>query len=93
MVGIKETKDVIIAVNELALVIIKHVRDGFQVTDIVAVITELIGTDSFKTAIADAVSNIAQVPAEIKDIDLIEGGELAICQAMYLPRILEALKK
>ncbi len=93
MTGIQETKEVLVAVNEIAIVIVKHVKDGVSVSDIPAIVSELIGSDSFKTTLTAAITNITQVPAEIKDIDLLEGGELAICQASYLPKILEALKK
>lgn len=93
MVGIQETKEVLVAVNELALVIVKYVKDGVSVTDIPAIVSELIGSDSFKLKLTAAITNISQVPAEIGNIDLLEGGELAVCQASYLPRILAALKK
>lgn len=93
MTGIQETKEVLVAVNELALVVIKHVKDGVSIGDVTAIISDIIATESFKASLAAAVVGITNVPAEIKDIDIIEGGELAICQASFLPKILEALKK
>jgi len=91
--GIKETKEVLIAVNELALIIIKHVKDGVQVSDIPAIAVEMFRNEAFKDAIANAVKDIAMVPAEVKDINVEEGLELAKEQISYLPRLLEALKK
>jgi hypothetical protein len=92
MTGIKETKEVLEAVNELACVIIKHVRDGVQFTDVPAIILELVSSDSFRTTLTKAIENVTQVPGEIADLDVSEGSELAIAQTMYLPKILAALK-
>jgi hypothetical protein len=93
MVGIQETKEVLIAANELTLVVIKHVKDGIAVSDIPAIVSELIASDSFKLALVDAVKGVTNVPAEIKDIDFAEGMELAKVQLGYVPKLLEALKK
>lgn len=91
--GIQETKEVLIAANELTLVVIKHVKDGVAVSDIPAIVSEIIASDSFKLALVDAVKGVTNVPAEIKDIDLTEGMELGKVQLAYVPKILEALKK
>jgi hypothetical protein len=93
MVGITETKEVLIAVNELSLVVIKHVKDGVSVADLPAIVSELVASDSFKLALVSAVTGITNVPAEVKDIDFTEGMELAKVQLGYVPKLLEALKK
>jgi len=93
MYGIEETKEVLVASNELGLVIAKHVKDGPQATDIAAIAMELFGSDAFKLALVKAIENVKQVPAEVKDIDLEEGLELAKLQLQYIPKFLEALKK
>lgn len=92
-VGVTETKEVLVALNELALVVIKHVKDGVQVSDIPAIITDLMGSDAFKLALVSAVEGITKVPNEIKDVDFLEGMELAKTQLVYVPKLLEALKK
>jgi hypothetical protein len=93
MVGIQETKEVLIAANELTLVVIKHVKDGIAVSDIPAIVSELMTSDAFKLALVDAVKGVTNVPAEIKDIDFTEGMELGKVQLGYVPKIIEALKK
>ena len=93
MLGIQETKEVLIASNELTLVVIKHVKDGVSVADLPAIVSELMTSDSFKLALVDAITGITNVPAEIKDIDFVEGMELAKVQLGYVPKLLEALKK
>jgi hypothetical protein len=93
MYGIEETKEVLVASNELGLVIAKHVKDGAQVTDIAAIAMELFGSDAFKAALVKAIENVKQVPAEVKDIDIGEGLELAKVQLSYVPKFLDVLKK
>jgi hypothetical protein len=93
MTGIQETQEVLVATNELALVVVKHVKDGVQIGDIGAVVGELISNVQFREALTKAVQNVAQVPAEIKDIDFAEGLELAKLQIAYIPKFVEALKK
>ena len=91
--GIKETKEVLVAVNELALIIIKHVKDGLQVSDVPSIALEMFMNEAFKDAIANAVNNISLVPEEVKDLSVEEGLELAKEQISYLPRLLDGLKK
>jgi hypothetical protein len=91
--GIIETEDVLVAVNELSLVVIQHVKDGVQVSDIGAIVFQLMNSDAAKVALVKAVENILAVPKEIGDIDLGEGLELGKVQLSYLPKILEALRK
>jgi hypothetical protein len=93
MPGIQETKEVLTSLNEFNLVIAKHLKDGVQKEDIPAIIVDLIASDAFKTSLAKAVENITVVPAEILDIDMGEGFELAQEQVAYIPKLLAALKK
>lgn len=92
--GIKETKEVLIGVNELSIFLITLLKDGFQLQqDIAAIIAKLSTDDSFKQKLSEAYAGITSVGNEIKDITVAEGAELAIIQASYLPKIIEALKK
>lgn len=92
-VGISETAEVLVALNELSLVIIKHARDGLNVADVPAIIIELMANDAYKSALGRAIDGISAVPAEVKDLQLEEGFELAKTQFSYLPKLLEAMKK
>lgn len=92
-IGIIETKEVMIAANEIALVVVKHVKDGVQATDIPGIVVELFNSDDFKQAIARAVENVTLVPKEVADISLTEVMDLAKEQLAYVPRLLAALKK
>lgn len=90
--GIKETKEALIGVNELSLVLIKHLKDGAQLTDIMAVVDDLKNNPELLEKLKAAKEGIEQVPAEAKDISLIEAGELLMTQVGYVPKIIAALK-
>ena len=91
--GIRNVKEVLIALNVLALVIIKNIKDGVQVSDIPAIIMQVMGSDETKAALVAAIENILAVPTEIADLSIAEGLELGGEQLKYLPLILDALRK
>lgn len=88
MHGIKETQELLDGVNELALIVIKHLKDGAQVEDVIKIAGELVASEKMKAALEgfDAVKD------EVKDIDVKEAMELVVLQAQCVPKILEALK-
>lgn len=91
--GIKETKDVLIAVNKVSLLLIKHLKDGFQAgKDSVAIVGEIMGNEALKQSLIDAAVGVSAVPAELKDIDMQEIIELVMLEAMGVPEIIAALK-
>lgn len=93
MVGIKESKEALIGINELAIFIAKRLKDGVGMDDIGAIIDLLKNDGEFKIKVAAAFDGIKAVPEEMKDIDINEGVELAMVQVMYMPKIIEAFKK
>lgn len=92
MAGVKETRDVIKAVEKLAVVVTKHLKDGFQGTDAVAIITELATRPDVQAAVAEARDNIEAVKDEIKDVDVLEGCDLAVDGIGIAKAILTELK-
>ena len=93
-VGIKETKELVIGANELAVLLVERLKDGFQVgEDVSAVIAKLSGDADFKAKMEAAYQGVGQVGAEAKDLDLAEGLELIMVQATYVPKIVAAAKK
>ena len=92
-VGINETLELLVGVNELAVCMIELMKDGFQVADFGALMLKLQSDEMFKEKLMKAYENIGMVPAEIKDISMVEGMNLALIQIQYLPKILEAAKK
>jgi len=58
----------------VSAVLIKQLKDGFQITDIPA----FLASEELRAAVAPAVEGITEIPGEIADISLVEGMELGI---------------
>lgn len=90
---IKETKEALIGVNKLSILMMKRLKDGVGIDDAFAVYEKLKSDAEFRQALVDAYQGIEKVPAEVKDIDLSEAVELVSVQVSYIPKMVEALKK
>lgn len=91
--GIKETKEVMTAMNELSLYLISKFKDGFQVADVTSIVSDMIAGHELKELLSKAGENVKSVPAELKDMDVYESVELVMLQASYVPKIKDALSK
>lgn len=91
--GIKETKEVLAALNKLVIVLAPILIDGIQLSDVVAGFNALNNDPVVKAEIEAALKDIHLVPEEIKDINLAEGVELAMIQVQALPALIAAFKK
>lgn len=92
-IGVKETKEALIGINELSLCIAERLKDGVGVDDIMAIWEKLGNDPAFKQKLADAIDGYSKIPAEVGDIDVNEGIELAGVQLNYLPKYFETFKK
>lgn len=90
--GIKETKEVLDGLNVVAEEIISVAKDGIQVKDAAQIVEDLLLKPEFKSKLIAAVDNIKAVPAELKDLDLVEGVELVKFEYDGVERIIKALK-
>lgn len=70
--GIKETKEAAIAVLRLSGLIAGKLKDGFQVQDLVDVVTAAVSDPVLKAGL----EGVSKVPAEAKDLQGHEWGEL-----------------
>ena len=91
--GVKETCDVISAANELAIIIIQHVKANPTPAGIPALVIDLVSNEQFKKSLTEAIENISQVPAEIADISLTDTFQIMQTQLSYVPMVLSALAK
>lgn len=91
--GIKETKELLVALLAITKVSAEVLKDGAQLSDLIDGFSKLNGDPVKKKAIEDALAGIQEVPAEIKDIDLGEGVDLVVLLAKELPGLIEAFKK
>jgi hypothetical protein len=53
LVGIKETKELLIAGNEIGVFVVKHLKDGVQLEDFEAFYTKFITDVEFKNKLID----------------------------------------
>jgi hypothetical protein len=90
--GIEETKEALVALNEVSLKLIKVFGDGFQVSDVGAILELVMGDSEVKSAVVKAFEGYKAVPEELKDVSVLEASELLVLQAGYLPKIVDALK-
>ena len=93
MVGIKETKEALIGMNEFTLLLFKHLADGFDLTDPMKVWNELKSNPVLMIKFKDAIEGYSKIPSEIADLDLSEGLELGNVQLSYVPKFVDAWKK
>lgn len=93
MVGIKETQEALVGINEVAILLASRLKDGVGVDDFAAVWEKLNNDAEFKAKLEAAYQGVSQVPSEIKDLDVGEIVSLVMAQAGYVPKLVEALKK
>lgn len=74
MAGIKETKEVVVAVGLLKDLLVKHLGDGFQASDLQKISEEFLKSPEFVAALA----GVELVLPELKDLDLSEKISLAL---------------
>jgi hypothetical protein len=86
---IKETKEVLIAVNTLVLLVVKQLKDGFQIEDLAPVLAKVF-TDN--KDLLDAIKGIDQVMLELKDLSFEEILGLIRLQFDFIKQYVEALK-
>jgi chaperonin GroEL (HSP60 family) len=89
--GIKETRELLNAIlgpKGLAVLLTRVFKDGFQTSDLVEIMTTL----SIDPIFRDAISGIQKLPEEVKDIDLMEGIELAEIALRAIPAIIKEAK-
>ena len=92
MEGIKETKELLTGVNEIAVRLIKIFKDGVQLSDVGQLIILAQTDEALKAAVKAAGDAVQKVPEELQDLTVLEGIELGMLQMSYVPKILEALK-
>lgn len=75
---VKETKEAIIAVVKLTKVVSALAKDGIDWSDAAVLASKIVGDESLRSALVEAVSGAAAIPAEVRDISFEEGIELAM---------------
>lgn len=89
-VGVKETKEAMIALMALGLCVAGLAKDGVSMADAAALAAKMQGDAEFAAKLKAGYEGLDQVPAEIKDMKLGEGLELA---AAVIPELVKMLSK
>jgi len=87
---IKNTKEILVAANEIGLVVAQALKDGAQMSDVMVVVGKIMG--DLQGKVGAAISGASEVPAEIKDISVNEVVELVALQLEYVPKFVNVLK-
>ncbi len=92
-VGIKETKEALSGILELSLALTELLKDGAQVTDLSGLFLKFQTDANFKAKLQAAVDKASSVPAEMKDLDMKEGIEIATDVLLFVPKFVDAFSK
>lgn len=91
--GVQNIEEILVASNEIGLVVAKHAKDGLQLAkDVPSIVAEVLASDALKGALSKAVEGAGSVIAEGKDISVAEAVQLVGVQVAYVPKYLEVLK-
>ena len=91
--GIKETKEMLEGMLELAAMLLTVFKDGAQATDIVQIFEIISKNDALKEKLLAAYNGAEHVQDEVKDVTLAEGIELLMIMIQKAPMLIEAAKK
>ena len=75
---VKETKEAVVALVKLGKVLAELAKDGIDWKDGAALASKIVSDEAFRSALVAAVEGAGAIPAELKDIKLEEGIELAL---------------
>lgn len=93
MAGIKETKELMVGVNEVGIFLLSIFKDGLQLKDFGALWDKLTNDEEFKKVLEAAYDNYEKIPEEASDLDVFEIIELSKMQADYVAKVVEEIKK
>ncbi len=91
--NVKDTKEALVGMNEIALYFAKALSDGTQFKDFTEFYEKMTKDEDFKEKMRVAWEGRQNISTELKDVDLKEGLELVTVQLDYLPKFVDAMKK
>lgn len=89
----KELKEFIEGMMDLSLCFAEVFKDGIQFKDFMS-LWEMLGKNpAIKRKFERAIEGYQNIPAEIKDLDAMEGVELASCLITFMPKLIRVLSQ
>lgn len=89
----KEVQDILIGINEISLVLIERLKDGFQIDDVPAVWEKFHLDTDFHQKISNAVTSVLNLSTDLKTLTLEDKVNLVNLQLSYLPKIISGFKQ
>jgi len=86
----KEIKDILIALGDLGELVVGLAKDGIQASDAIKLVDALIKNPKIIEDIKAAVQGVSGIPAELKEINLVDGVDLAQCAYDQVKKVLAA---
>ena len=90
---VRETKEVLKAMNEITLFLIEALKDGVDFSDFVDFYNKVTKDQKFSILLRDAYDGMGEIPEELSDLDMREGLELIQLQLDYIPKIVDSFRK
>lgn len=90
---IKETKELVLGLIELAALFGQAMKDGLTASDAVVVWEKIKASPELSEKLLQAYNDIEKVPSEVKDITLAEGFEMGLAVLPAIGKLLAAVKK
>lgn len=92
--GIKELTEAIMGVMETSVFLCKQFSDGFQLgEDFSAIWNKVMNDEAYKQVMKDAYDKFKEIPAECKDIKVLEGIVLAGVVGVYVEEMVNVFLK
>lgn len=89
-VGIVETSEALVGLNEISLFLIQRFREGYGTGNFAKIWDDLQNDPVLKAKVAAAYSNYALIPDEMKDLDAGELMTLSNIQMDYVRKLADA---
>jgi hypothetical protein len=89
---VNDVEELLVACNELAILMITRFKDGVQFDDFLSLYSSLTEDERLKKILYDAYNNYKNISAQAKDIDVNEACALAAKQITYIPIIVNSIK-
>lgn len=90
--GVKETKEALVGLLALALVLAKHFKDGVQGKDFVAIYADVQSSPELKAKLEAAYEGYNLIDDELKDVSLAEAFELLQAATPEVLKLIEELR-
>lgn len=91
--GVKETKEAVSGALKLGTLLYKKFADGVQTQDFMEIFAKFQLDAEFQKAIVEAYNGANLIEAELKDMDLAEGLEVAMHSLAEVQKAIVELKK